>query len=431
MPIDVIMPALSPTMESGTIVRWLKRLGEPVRVGEVLLEVETDKATLEVEALATGTLTSIHYQEGATDVPVNVRLGTIAEEHEGTDAGTTPPNAVAKTAQVASGDAGRDSIWQLLASPKQDGFDDRIFASPIARRLMTEAGIDPRLVKGTGPNGRILERDVTATPTIRTRPSHSESPAALLQTPAPPPSIGQVSSALKTQFSEGRYEEVPHDGMRRVIARRLTEAKQSVPHFYLTVDCRLDPLLKLREQLNRGHSDEAERLSLNDFFIKALARALVLVPDANVSFAEDVMIRHKHADIAVAVAIPGGLMTPVLMDADTKPLLTISAEMKELIRRAQARRISPQEYEGGTAGLSNLGMFGVREFAAILNPPQATMLAVGAAEKRMIVFEDLPTVAIVFTATLSVDHRAVDGAVAAKFLSAFKTLVEAPVSMLV
>jgi pyruvate dehydrogenase E2 component (dihydrolipoamide acetyltransferase) len=428
MPVDIFLPALSPTMEKGTIVRWLKRIGEPVRVGEVLLEVETDKATLEIEALAAGTLTSIIFQEGATDVPVNVSLGTIIEMNEAKDSGAALIGSVSSASREAEG----DTIWKLLSSPKQDGFEDRIFASPIARRLMKESGVDPRSVKASGPNGRILGRDIRA-PAVSDVLAPTAGSDIVVPRQAPPSSasVGQPASIVGKQFVSGRFEEAPHDGVRRIIARRLTESKQAVPHFYLTADCRLDPLLKLREQLNKGRSDAPDRLSLNDFFIKALARALMLVPDANVSFAEDAMIRHKHADIAVAVAITGGLVTPVLRDAETKSVLTISAEMKGLIRRARARQISREEYEGGTSGLSNLGMFGVRDFAAILNPPQATMLALGAAEKRMIVVDDAPSVATMLTATLSVDHRAVDGAIAATLISSFKTLVEEPVSMLV
>jgi pyruvate dehydrogenase E2 component (dihydrolipoamide acetyltransferase) len=427
---DVTMPAFSPEMETGTIVRWLKGLGEPVRVGEVLLEIETDKATMEVEALATGTLTSILFPDGATDLPVNTRLGQITEEPRTSSREIPSLVAADETSQAAPEDQGRNSIWRLLASPKQEGSGDRIFASPIARRLMAETDMDPRAIKGTGPNGRILERDVKAERAVSAGLPGVEAVASLRSAPAPR-SVRETASDITTQFREGRYEEIPHDGMRRAIARRLTEAKQSVPHFYLTADCRLDSLVALRDQLNKGHSDEAERLSLNDFFIKALARALMLVPEANVSFSQDAMLRHKHADISVAVAVSGGLVTPVLTDADTKPLLAISSEMKELKRRAQARRLAPHEYEGGTAGLSNLGMFGVRDFAAILNPPQATMLALGVAEKRVIVVGELPSVATMLTATLSVDHRGVDGATAAKLLSAFKTLVETPVSILV
>jgi pyruvate dehydrogenase E2 component (dihydrolipoamide acetyltransferase) len=420
MSVDVVMPALSPTMESGTIVRWLKRIGEPVRVGEVLLEVETDKATMEVEALSSGTLTHIHFHDGATDVPVNAPLGAITQQGYATDDARS-----AETTQGAIDSPEPASISQLLASRRQDDGSDRLFVSPIARRLLAEAGLDPLAIKGTGPNGRIIERDVKAAQAAGAGLPRPETAPAAPRAAAP-----HAAADLKAQFVQGRYEEIPHDNMRRSIARRLTEAKQTTPHFYLAAGCRLDALLALRDEINQKRPDAGERLSLNDFFIKALARALMLTPDANVSFAEHALLRHKHADISVAVSVPGGLMTPVLADADTKPLLAISSEMKELIRRAKARRLAPSEYEGGTAGLSNLGMFGVKEFAAIINPPQATMLAVGAAEKRVIAIGDAPVVAAMMTATLSADHRAVDGAAAAKLLSAFKTLVETPVLML-
>ncbi len=430
MPIDILMPALSPTMEKGNLIQWLKAVGDKVRAGDILAEIETDKATMEVEAAADGTLVSIVVPAGTADVAVNRLIGSLAAEGE-TAAPAIPLTATNGT-QVAQP---APLTVETQQSPVMNGSDaGRIFASPIARRLMAEAKLDPASLTGSGPRGRILERDVNDA--LAAREAAAKSETTHQAEPLEPSAEKSTSSGVKALFEAGSYVEVPHDQMRLTIAHRLLEAKRTIPHFYLSADCTIDAMLALREQFNDAAPKTADgaiayKLSLNDFVIRALALALRQVPDANVSFTESSLLRHASADIGVAVAIPGGLMTPIVRRAETKTLSAISNEVKDLAARAKIRKLKPEEYQGGTASVSNLGIYGVRDFAAIINPPQASILAVGGSEQRMIVRDGAPVVATVMSVTLSVDHRAIDGATGAQLLSAFKALVERPMAMLV
>lgn len=438
MPIDILMPALSPTMEKGNLTRWLKAIGDVVTAGDVVAEIETDKATMEIEAGADGVLSRIVVPAGSLDIPVNTTIGALATQAEQVTAAADNGADDHRPAERLDGGPAAP------ASPGEEaedaGRDGRIFASPIARRLMTEAGLDPAGISGSGPRGRILERDVKAA--IEARASAASSPpapqpAASAQAPSTEPDgIADQDSRIKALFAPDSYSEVRHDPMRLTIARRLSEAKRSVPHFYLSADCSIDALLELRRQLNDAapkHRDgtPAYRLSVNDFVVRALALALVAVPDANVSFTESAMLKHRHADVSVAVAIEGGLMTPIVRKAETKTLATISNEIKQLAARARDRRLNPEEYQGGTSSVSNLGMYGIRDFAAIVNPPQASILAVGAGQPRPVVSGESISIATMMSVTLSVDHRAIDGSVGADLLAAFRSLIEKPMTMLV
>jgi pyruvate dehydrogenase E2 component (dihydrolipoamide acetyltransferase) len=473
MPINILMPALSPTMEKGNLAKWLKKEGDPIKSGDVIAEIETDKATMEVEAVDEGVLAKIVVPEGTADVPVNQLIALIAGEGEdpksvsasGGGAPAPAPAAPAPTpapapaasapqanTTTAGGPEGHVSYARVdtapqgpasapLAKPNGAGQGNRIFASPLAKRIAKEAGIDIASVQGSGPHGRIVEKDVRAAiaggGAKRVEVPAPSAPAA--QTPKPagaPLATPMGDEQIKKLFEPGSYEEIPHDSMRKTIARRLLESKQTIPHFYLTVDCELDALLALREQINAAAPKDqdgkpAYKLSVNDFVIKALAIALMRVPDANVSWTEGAMLKHKHADVGVAVAIPGGLITPVVRKAETKTLSAISNEMKDLAARARNRRLKPEEYQGGSTAVSNLGMFGIKDFSAVINPPHATILAVGAGEKRVVVKNDAPAIATVMSVTLSTDHRAVDGALGAELMAAFKQLIENPMGMLV
>jgi pyruvate dehydrogenase E2 component (dihydrolipoamide acetyltransferase) len=473
MPANILMPALSPTMEKGNLAKWLKKEGDKVASGDVLAEIETDKATMEVEAVDEGILAKIVVPEGTADVPVNDLIAVIASEGEDPKAvaagagkgaapaaeakpaeakpaeakpaapAAKPPEPAKQDAAAAAkeepGAAMRSGIHEAPQAPRANGAG-RVFASPLAKRLAKEGGIDLSAVQGSGPHGRIIERDVKAAlagGTAKAAPQPA-APAAAPQTakPAAPLAPGMSDDTIKKLFEPGTYEEVPHDGMRRTIARRLVESKQTVPHFYLTVDCEIDALLKLRSEINAAAPQDKEgkpayKLSVNDFVIKALALALMRVPDANVAWTEGAMLKFKQADVGVAVSIPGGLITPVVRKADTKPLSVISNEMKDFAARARARKLKSEEYQGGTSAVSNLGMFGIKDFAAIINPPHASILAVGAGEKRVVVKNDAPAIATIMSATLSTDHRAVDGALGAELIGAFKQLIENPMAMLV
>jgi len=417
-------------MEKGNLARWLKKEGDKVKPGDVLAEIETDKATMEVEAIDEGVLAKIVVPEGTADVPVNNVIGLIAGEGENAKSvaasGPFPmsektldaPPAVPNAPAVASRTLNAES------SP-------RIFASPLARRIAKEWGLDLASTTGTGPHGRIVERDV------KTALAHAPAAVPAQDTKAPSVPLSTPPNELvRKNFALGSFEEILHDSMRKTIARRLVEASRTIPHFYLTADCNLDTLLRLREAINAAalmdkDAKPAYKISVNDFIIKALALALIRVPDANVTWTESAMLKHKHADIGVAVAIPGGLITPVVRAAEAKSLSVISSEMKDFSARARARKLMPEEYQGGSTAVSNLGMFGIKSFSAIINPPQATILAVGAAEQRVIVKDDAPAVASLMCVTLSCDHRAVDGDLGARLLAAFKTLVEQPAGMLV
>jgi pyruvate dehydrogenase E2 component (dihydrolipoamide acetyltransferase) len=459
MAIKILMPALSPTMEKGNLAKWLKKEGDKIKSGDVIAEIETDKATMEVEAVDEGILAKIVIAAGTEDVAVNQIIGLIAEEGEDAKAvaaggGAAPkpeaPKAEApKAAAAAEKPAAEKPAAEKPAAPaaasnggghvvgngiKADGA--RVFASPLAKRLAKEAGIDLGKVAGSGPHGRVVMADVTA---AKAGGGAKAAPSNVIPMPgaAPAPALPSSPSAdqVKKLFAEGSYEEIPHDGMRKTIARRLMESKLTVPHFYLTVDCELDALLAIREQINKAaplaDGKPTYKLSVNDLVIKAMAMALRAVPDANVSWTDSAMLKHKHADVGVAVSIPGGLITPVIRDACHKSLSVISNEMKDLAARAKARKLKPEEYQGGTTAVSNLGMFGVKDFAAIINPPHATILAVGAGEQRAVVKNGQLAVATVMSVTLSTDHRAVDGALGAELIQAFKRYIENPMGMLV
>jgi pyruvate dehydrogenase E2 component (dihydrolipoamide acetyltransferase) len=444
MPIDILMPALSPTMEKGNLARWLKKEGDKVRAGDVLAEIETDKATMEVEAVDEGVLAKIVVPEGTANVPVNDVIGVIAGEGE--DARTVSARRAGHAA--AAGSPGAPMPAQVVSSARPPGLARpaaapaneprlgkpqngqavaRLFASPLARRLAKEAGLDLASIQGSGPHGRIIERDVRA--------ALARAPAA---SPPQEPALALAVSdeAVKKLFLLGSFEEVPHDQMRKTIARRLAEAARTIPHFYLEADCNIDALLALREAINAAAPRDkdwapAYKISINDFLIKALALALMRVPDANVAWAESAMLKHKHADVGVAVALEGGLITPIIRAAETKTLSQLSNEMKDLAARARARKLKPDEYEGGASAVSNLGMLGIKRFSAIINPPQTTILAAGAAGQRPVVKNGALGIATMMSVTLSCDHRAVDGVLGAELLAAFKNLIENPAAMLV
>jgi pyruvate dehydrogenase E2 component (dihydrolipoamide acetyltransferase) len=464
MPINILMPALSPTMEKGNLAKWLKKEGDSVKSGDVIAEIETDKATMEVEAVDEGILAKILVPEGTADVPVNQAIALIAGEGEdpksvSASGGSAPASKAPAPASQVSAPAQQaqpqpsSSAQQPPAQREYARVDQapsgpatapaakpngampggRVFASPLARRVAKDAGIDLAAVKGTGPHGRVIERDVRSAVAggaakgalAAARPAGAALPTA--------PSDAQV----KALFAPGSYEEIPHDSMRRTIARRLTEARQTVPQFYLTMDCEIDALLKMREQANAAAPQDKDgkptfKISVNDIVIKALAVALMRVPDANVTWTEGAMLKHKHADVGVAVALPGnGLITPIIRAADTKTLSEIAGAMKDYAARAKTRRLKPEEYQGGTTAVSNLGMFGIKDFTAVINPPHSTILAVGGGEQRPVVKNGGLAVATVMSVTLSCDHRAVDGALGARLISAFKELIENPVGMLV
>jgi pyruvate dehydrogenase E2 component (dihydrolipoamide acetyltransferase) len=430
MPFNILMPALSPTMEKGNLAKWLKKEGDKIRSGDVIAEIETDKATMEVEAVDEGTLAKILVPAGTADVPVNETIGLIAAEGEDAAALTpprpqqpsAPPPPAAPPAAAQPPTAAQPRAAAPALAPRPEG---RLFASPLARRLAKAANLDLAKIKGSGPHGRIIERDVRG---------RSAEPAQPALAKAPPPALGE--NAIRKLFEPGSYVEVAHDGMRKIIARRLVEAKTTIPHFYLSLDCELDRLLAAREAINaeapKGPDGKpAYKISVNDFVIKALASALIRVPEANVTWTEQAMLKHRHADIGVAVSIPGGLITPVIRKAETKPLSVISNEMKDLAARAKNRKLLPEEYQGGTSAVSNLGMFGIKNFSAVINPPHATILAVGTGEQRPVVKDGALAVATIMSVTLSTDHRAVDGALGAELLQAFKTRIENPIAMLV
>ena len=446
MPVNILMPALSPTMEKGNLAKWLKKEGDTIKSGDVIAEIETDKATMEVEAVDEGTLAKILIPEGSQDVPVNEIIAVIASEGEDAGAIKAPaakaapspasvaapaPSAVAAPVAAAAPAPASAHAAPIVAAPPAGA---RVFASPLAKRIAREAGIDLAAIAGSGPHGRVVERDVRAAD-LRATAKAAPRPVATASAAAPAPVQGMGDDTIKKMFASGSYEEVPHDSMRKTIARRLTEAKSTIPHFYLTVDCELDALMALREQINAAapmvDGKPTYKVSVNDFVIKALALALKRVPDANVTWTDGAMLKHKACDVGVAVSIPGGLITPVVRDADKKTLSAISNEMKDFAARAKSRKLKPEEYQGGTTAVSNLGMFGIKNFSAVINPPHATILAVGAGEQRVIVKNGAPAVATLMSVTLSTDHRAVDGALAAEFLAAFKTLIEKPMAMLV
>ncbi|WP_333713708.1 pyruvate dehydrogenase complex dihydrolipoamide acetyltransferase [Yoonia sp.] len=434
MPTEILMPALSPTMEEGTLAKWLVKEGDTVSSGDVMAEIETDKATMEFEAVDEGVIGKIVVPEGTEGVKVNDVIAILLEEGESADdIGSTPDAAPAAKAEPAASkeEAAAPKATPAPAAPAKDG--TRVFATPLARRIAADKGLDLTAIAGSGPHGRIIKADVekaqpgakpAAAPAAKTDAPAAAAPAAAMAT-------GPSTDAVLKTYADRPFAEVKLDGMRKTIAARLTEAKQSVPHFYLRRDIMLDDLLKFRGQLNKQLEARGVKLSVNDFIIKACALALQQVPEANAVWAGDRTLQFEKSDVAVAVAIEGGLFTPVLKDAEMKSLSALSAEMKDLAARARDRKLAPHEYQGGSFAISNLGMFGIDNFDAIINPPHAAILAVGAGVKKPIVGKDGElAIGTVMSVTLSVDHRVIDGALGANLLQAIKDNLENPMTML-
>ena len=461
MAIKITMPALSPTMEEGTLSKWDIKEGDKVSPGDTVAEIETDKATMEVDAADEGTLVKIVVPAGTQGVKVNALIGILAEDGESAEdaikaiedeekkqpssspapAQPTTPAAPAKAAtapvQPAQASPALNQPATVTSQAPVTEKGNRIFASPLARRLAKQNGLQLSLISGTGPHGRIIKRD------IDNALANGTGKAAGIAEQSVQSSVSLESSSSDEMtmklFNTDEYEIVPHDGMRKTIAKRLVESKHTVPHFYVTIDCEIDALLKLRAELNAAapmvRNDVGEKpaykLSVNDMVIKATALALKAVPDANVSWLDSGMMRHKFVDVGVAVSIPNGLITPIIKHAEEKSLSTISNAMKDLAKRARERKLKPEEYQGGTTAVSNMGMYGVKDFCAIINPPHATIFAIGAGEQRAVVKNGALAIATVMSVTLSTDHRAVDGALAAELAQAFKKFIENPMSMLV
>ncbi|MGX4771641.1 pyruvate dehydrogenase complex dihydrolipoamide acetyltransferase [Bradyrhizobium guangdongense] len=451
MPINILMPALSPTMEKGNLAKWLKKEGDKVKSGDVIAEIETDKATMEVEAIDEGTIAKILVPEGTQDVPVNDVIAVLAGEGEDVkaagsakpSASAAPPKAAEKAAEAPAAapaaapapkaaPAAAPAPQAAAPAAQSNGHGGRVFSSPLARRLAKEAGIDVSMVSGTGPHGRVVARDVEQAKSGKGLKAPAAAPGGGAPSIAPTMSDKQILSL----FEPGSYDIVPHDGMRRTIAQRLTASIQNVPHFYLTIDCDIGKLLAAREEINAAAPKDKEKkplykISVNDLVIKAMAVALQKIPNCNVSWTESGMVKHHHSDVGVAVAMPGGLITPIIRKAETKTLSTISNEMKDFAARARSRKLKPEEYQGGTTAVSNLGMFGIKDFTAVINPPHATILAVGTSEERPVVRNGKIEIATMMSVTLSCDHRAIDGALGAELIGAFKQLIENPVMMMV
>ncbi|WP_281982955.1 pyruvate dehydrogenase complex dihydrolipoamide acetyltransferase [Thalassorhabdomicrobium marinisediminis] len=446
MATEILMPALSPTMEEGTLAKWLVKEGDTVQSGDLLAEIETDKATMEFEAVEEGVIGKLLVAEGTEGVKVNSPIALIGEEGEdmssasasapadtssaGTSSDAAPAAASDKTAPAKGYGKGATDATPAASSAPAGKDGDRIFATPLARRIAKDKGLDLAQIEGSGPRGRIIKVDVENA-TAQPKAAKSEAPAAKTEGQKPAMAAGMGADQVAAMYQGRDYEEVSLDGMRKVIATRLVEAKQTVPHFYLRRDIELDALLKFRSQLNKSLEDRGVKLSVNDFIIKACALALQEVPDANAVWAGDRVLKMKASDVAVAVAIEGGLFTPVLQDAESRSLSSLSTQMKDLAARARDRKLAPHEYQGGSFAISNLGMFGIDNFDAIINPPHAAILAVGAGAKKPVVGEDGELkVATVMSTTLSVDHRVIDGALGANLLNAIKTHLENPMGML-
>jgi pyruvate dehydrogenase E2 component (dihydrolipoamide acetyltransferase) len=452
MPINILMPALSPTMEKGNLSKWLKKEGDKVKSGDVIAEIETDKATMEVEAVDEGTIAKILVPEGTQDVPVNNIIAVLASDGEDVKAAgagavsAAPAKSEAAPASKAAAPAAAPAPAAAAPAPAKAAPQPapasapatngaRVFASPLARRLAKDAGIDVSRVNGSGPHGRVVARDIDQAKSGQgLKPAVSAgAPAAATGAIGAPAMSDQQILAL---YQEGAYQSVPHDSMRRTIAQRLTAATNSMPTFYLTVDCDLGKLNSAREEINAAAGKDKDgkplyKLSVNDFVIKAMALALQKIPEANVSWTEAAMLRHKHSDIGVAVALPFGLITPIIRQAEIKTLSAISNEMKDLAARAKGKKLKPSEYQGGTSSVSNLGMYGIKDFTAVINPPQSSILAVGTGEERAVVRNGQIVAASMMSVTLSCDHRAIDGALGAELITAFKKLIENPVMMVV
>ena len=441
MSINITMPALSPTMEEGKLAKWHVKEGDNVSAGDVIAEIETDKATMEVEAVDEGRIGKIMVPEGTENVKVNAVIAVLLQEGESGAGVAAAPAPAPKPAEAPKAAPAVAAPAPALAAPapaptpvvsappsaapapKANGA--RTFASPLARRLAQGAGIDIAAITGSGPHGRVVRKDVEAA---------ASGKAPLKAPPAAAMATGMTRQQVQALYEEGTYEIIPNDGMRKVVAARLTEAKQTIPHFYLTLDCKIDELLAAREQINNAapmkDGKPIYKLSVNDLVMKAWAHALMQVPTANATWAGDSILYHKHADVAVAVAVPGGLFTPVVKAVETKSLRQISDEVKDLAGRARGKKLAPHEYQGGTTSVSNLGMFGIKEFAAVINPPHGTILAVGAGEERVYAEKGQVKTGNFMTVTLSCDHRSVDGALGAELLAAFKGIIEHPIMML-
>ena len=428
MPIEILMPALSPTMTEGNLARWLKKEGDEVQSGDVLAEIETDKATMEVEAIDDGKIGKILVPEGAQGIKVNALIALLLGEDEDASALEKFAEAPPRPAPVTPSPPVENVAPAPAALRDRERGNGRIFATPLARRMAQQAGLDLAAIRGSGPQGRIVKSDIEATLSpgrLAPAPASARTPTAPQPVPTAPVLSKERVAALA---GNPPYTERPLNAMRRVIARRLTESKQTVPHFYLTIDCAIDALLKIRSELNA--KSDAYRISVNDFVIRAAALALRQVPAANASWSDEAILLWDSVDIAVAVALDDGLITPIVKMADRKGLAAIADETKDLVTRARAGKLKLEEFQGGTFSVSNLGMYGVREFAAVINPPHGGILAVGAGEQRPVVKNGTLTVATVMSCTLSCDHRVVDGAVGAEFLAVFKKLVEDPLTML-
>ena len=434
MALEILMPALSPTMEEGTLAKWLVAEGDRVQSGDLLAEIETDKATMEFEAVDEGVIGKILVAEGTANVKVNSAIAILLEEGDAADATAVPaqstevaatPTPVANTANATS----PNQTGSVAPTPVSSNDGTRIFASPLARRIAADQGLDLAKITGSGPKGRIVKADVSAAPA--TAAISAAAPAATAPTASAPRPEAASAASVEALYQGRSYKAVSLDGMRRVIADRLTEAKQTIPHFYLRRDIQLDTLLKLRNEMNAGLAARGVKLSVNDFIIKACAMALQSVPAANAVWAGDRVLQMEASDISVAVAIEGGLFTPVLLDADSKSLSTLAVEMKDLAARARSRKLAPHEYQGGSFSISNLGMMGIDNFDAVINPPQGAILAVGTGKKRPVVDADgALSVATVMSVTMSVDHRVIDGALGAELLDAIVHNLEYPLSML-
>jgi pyruvate dehydrogenase E2 component (dihydrolipoamide acetyltransferase) len=443
MPIEVLMPALSPTMTEGNLAKWHKKEGDPVKAGDVLAEIETDKATMEVEAIDEGTIGKIVVQEGAQGVKVNEVIALILEEGE-TAAAMSGPSAAKKapeppkTAPPAPTAQKPEPPPAATARAGGNGaaHGDRLFASPLAKRMAEQSGIDLGQLKGSGPQGRIVRADIEAA-LAKPGAGRGAPPAVKLPAVAPPAPVAPAPRLGASAFAKEQivaaagnlpYTEIPHTAMRRIIARRMVESKQNVPHFNLTVDCEIDALLKMRAELNA--KSDAYKISVNDFVIRAVALTMHKVPRANASWSDEAVLQWKEVDVAVAVALDDGLITPIVKRADQKGLATIANEMKDLAARARSGKLKLDEFQGGTVSISNLGMYGIKDFNAVINPPHGCILAIGAGEQRPVVKKGALAIATVMSCTLSCDHRVVDGAVGAQWIAAFKTMIEDPLTML-
>ncbi len=447
MAANILMPALSPTMEEGKLAKWLVKEGDEVKSGDILAEIETDKATMEFEAVDEGTIGKILVPEGTEGVKVNAPIATLVGEGEDASAPVDISSAMASIKDAVSAETKAPAKPAAVPAPPEKkpvletakaaspsaqgkGEGNRVFASPLARRIAQQKGIDIAGLSGSGPRGRIVKSDVEGAKPGAQKPAAAAAPRAEA---AHPGGAGMAVAPLpdaRLFFKPEDYEEVPHDSMRKAIAKRLTSSKALIPHFYLTVDCRIDGLLAVRAKLNEAAPKGGYKLSVNDFVVKASAMALMRVPEVNASWTDTAILRHKHADVGVAVALDFGLITPIVFRAEEKGLVAISGEIKSLAERARTKKLKPQEFEGGGFAVSNLGMFGIKQFTGVINPPHAAILAVGAGEERAVVVGGKIEAATIMTVTMSCDHRVIDGATGARFLQAFKQFVEEPAAML-